>query len=167
MTTVECYKIFILYTLKPSHSARRSLKRNIILILAKQQNKRKDKPSFYFALGAIRTRDLSLKRGVLYLLSYKRILRYLFYSGFDWSFNLFCVLPYRLARINNSIKNKILCQHLNLNFTFLIYLQIFFLCYHNITICKIYLLNFCNLAKKNFYRSFNISFEHIKGVEVK
>lgn len=30
------------------------------------------KPSFYFALGAIRTRDLSLKRGVLYLLSYKR-----------------------------------------------------------------------------------------------
>ncbi len=26
-----------------------------------------------YALGAIRTRDLSLKRGVLYLLSYKRI----------------------------------------------------------------------------------------------
>ena len=36
------------------------------------QNKRKVLPSFYFALGAIRTRDLSLKRGVLYLLSYKR-----------------------------------------------------------------------------------------------
>ena len=38
------------------------------------QNKRGLKPSVYlkFALGAIRTRDLSLKRGVLYLLSYKR-----------------------------------------------------------------------------------------------
>lgn len=34
--------------------------------------KGRDIPSFYFALGAIRTRDLSLKRGVLYQLSYKR-----------------------------------------------------------------------------------------------
>lgn len=32
--------------------------------------------SLYFALGAIRTRDLSLKRGVLYLLSYKRKLKF-------------------------------------------------------------------------------------------
>ena len=27
----------------------------------------------FYALGAIRTRDLSLKRGVLYLLSYRRL----------------------------------------------------------------------------------------------
>ena len=37
--------------------------------------------SLYFALGAIRTRDLSLKRGVLYLLSYKRKFYLLFSSA--------------------------------------------------------------------------------------
>ena len=62
-----------------------------VLILAKQQNKRKVKPSFYFALGAIRTRDLSLKRGVLYLLSYKRLLAIHFVSDFNIARTFFIV----------------------------------------------------------------------------
>lgn len=55
-----------------------ALERKGVQISVKQaQNKRGRTDLFYFALGAIRTRDLSLKRGVLYLLSYKRI-NYLF-----------------------------------------------------------------------------------------
>ena len=44
-----------------------------VQILAKQiKEKIGSTYLFFYALGAIRTRDLSLKRGVLYLLSYKR-----------------------------------------------------------------------------------------------
>ena len=49
-------------------------------------NKKQDKTPYpvFYALGAIRTRDLSLKRGVLYLLSYKRK---------SYLFRLYKVLP--------------------------------------------------------------------------
>ena len=61
--------------LKVQGSALGSLAPNAkcIQILAKQiKEKIGSTYLFFYALGAIRTRDLSLKRGVLYLLSYKR-----------------------------------------------------------------------------------------------
>lgn len=69
-----------------------------------KQNKRGHIDLFYFALGAIRTRDLSLKRGVLYLLSYKRIFYLILYFGKKcfllFSYGVFIPRKINLARTN-------------------------------------------------------------------
>ena len=58
-----------------------NLPQKTLLHITDSKIKGRPKSSLYFALGAIRTRDLSLKRGVLYQLSYKRKLNSLFISS--------------------------------------------------------------------------------------
>ena len=76
---VSCFDFVILSLVKSTTASARSRRTQKYLLIAANQilaNKKEPRGLILFAqkiaLGAIRTRDLSLKRGVLYLLSYKR-----------------------------------------------------------------------------------------------